>query len=242
MRDSKDKTNERAVKGFTLIELMVVLGIITIIATASIPQVQMWTGRNRGKAAVSNIISDFAKARAMGSYAMKTDDGAAVGADTRLERQITGLLFRKTSYVILQKDPTTTVDWNENTSGFQVLRKAALPMNVSIELLNTGATNDGGGTSPTLEFTSSGKVKQSNGLLVPPGAGAGNLFCNTASSPLDGRRVLVAILKASVNDDKAMWYQLEIDSTGEYFVCVEPGDNGTAAPDFQGVNANILEM
>ena len=55
MRDSKDKTNERAVKGFTLIELMVVLGIISIIATASVPKIQDWTARNRAKAFIAGI-------------------------------------------------------------------------------------------------------------------------------------------------------------------------------------------
>lgn len=224
-----------------MIELMVVLAIITIIATASVPQVQMWTARNRGKAAVSNIISDFAKAKAIGSYAMKIDNLAAVTADTRLERKITGLLFRKTSYAILQKDPTITIDWNEAGSDITILKRATLPMNVSVELLNTGATNDGAGTSPTLEFTSSGKVRQSNGLLVPSGAGAGNLFCNADPSPLDGRRIFVAIVKSAINDAKAMWYQLEIDPSGEYFICVQPGPSDSA-PDFQGKNANILEM
>ena len=222
---------------------MIVLAIVTIIATASVPKVQMWAARNRGKAAVSNIISDFAKARAIGSYAMQVNGVAAVDDDTRLKRQITGLIFRKTSYSILQKDPTTTTAWNENNAAFTVLKKATLPMNVSVEYLNTGATNDGAGSSPTLEFTSSGRVRQSNGLLVPPGAGAGNLFCNPSNtSPLDGRRIFVAVIKSMVNETNSIYYQLEIDSTGEYFICVQPGLTGATPSAFTETNANILEM
>ncbi|HPA57221.1 MAG TPA: prepilin-type N-terminal cleavage/methylation domain-containing protein, partial [bacterium] len=55
-------------KGFTLIELMVVLAIIIIIATASVPKIQEWTARNRGNQAVSQLISDFTKARSIAGY------------------------------------------------------------------------------------------------------------------------------------------------------------------------------
>jgi len=220
---------------------MIVLAIITIIATASVPQVQMWTARNRGKAAISNIISDFAKARAIASYAMEHNSSAALDDDTQLVRKLTGVLFRKSSYVILQKDPTETSDWNENSSKYSTIKKRELPMNVSLEIVNAGATNDGTGTSPTLELTSSGRVKQSNGLLVPVGAGAGNLSCGSDSSPLNGRRIFVAIMRSEVKPGKSIWYQIEIDQTGEYFICTQPEDSSTM-PDFQGSNANILEM
>ncbi|HNZ54990.1 MAG TPA: prepilin-type N-terminal cleavage/methylation domain-containing protein [bacterium] len=52
-------------KAFTLIELMVTLGVITIIATASVPQVQMWIARNKGIQIVSQVISDFSKAETL---------------------------------------------------------------------------------------------------------------------------------------------------------------------------------
>jgi len=57
-------------KGFTLIELMVVLAIIVIIATASVPKIQVWTARNRGATAVSQIISDFSKAKSIAAYSV----------------------------------------------------------------------------------------------------------------------------------------------------------------------------
>jgi prepilin-type N-terminal cleavage/methylation domain-containing protein len=56
------------VQGFTLIELMVVLSIIVIIATASVPKIQVWIARNRGNQAVSQLISDISKAKSISGY------------------------------------------------------------------------------------------------------------------------------------------------------------------------------
>lgn len=242
MRDSRNKGERNGAFGFTLIEMLIVLAIITIIASASVPQVQMWSARNRGKAAVSNIIADFAKAKSIASYAMEANSAAANDDDTRLKKNSTAILFRKTSYILMQKETTNTADWNENVSGFDVLRTVRLPHNASIERVNTGSTNDGAGTSVALEFTSSGRVRQSSGLLVPSGAGAGNLVCGTSNSPLNGRRVFVAVLKVDVGDAYAFYYQVEIDSSGEYFVCVQPGDKNTIPSDFNASNANILDI
>ena len=249
MKNPANKINKRAEKGFTLIELMITLAIITILATASVPKVQMWIARNRGKAAVSNIISDFAKAKAIGAYSMsESSNSSTIYEKYVLSRPTTAIMYRKSSYTIIQRPATKTGDWYDNNVGdHQNLKQVAMPLNVTIENLNTGATNDGVGTSPTLVFTSNGRVKQSNNLLVPLGAGLGNLGCGAEDSTLNGRRIFVAIMKSTVDEGDpptdngaALWYRIEIDSTGDYFICVKTGDN-VSQSDF-GDGANILEM
>ena len=248
MKDSANKFAGKTKKAFTLIELLVTLAIITILATASVPQVQKWTARNRGMAAVSNIISDFAKARAIGEYSM--DEGTNSGSiyeNYTLSRPLTAIMFRQTSYSIIQRPSTKIGDWKDNGSDdHTTLKKVALPLNVAVMALNTGATNDGAGASPTLVLTSNGNVKQTNNLLVPLGAGAGNLPCGTVNSTLDGRRIFVAVMKSTIvkadaTNGTAIWYRVEIDTTGEYFICMQPGTDATQ-PDFLGENANIVEI
>lgn|GEM_PF-2098793 len=242
-RHFKRSNRNKVKKGFTLIELMIVLAIVTIIATASVPQIQMWTAKNRGKSAVSSIISDFAKAKGIGAYSTEeSTNSALIYQKYVVERPLTGVMYRKSSYTIIQRAATITGDWKDDgSSGHTTVRKVGMPMNVTIENLNTGGTNDGTGASPTLVFTSNGRIKQTNNILVPLGAGAGSLKCGAEDSTLDGRRIFFAIIKSLVGDDKAMWYRVEIDSAGEFFVCMQPGA-ASSQSDFLGSNANILEM
>ena len=246
MKDSANKFAGKTKKAFTLIELLVTLAIITILATASVPQVQMWTARNRGKAAVSNIVSDFAKAKSIAGYSMK-DDGDAPSSsiyhDYHLQRPVTAIVFRKSSYSIVQrpssiKESTTWKDINDGTH--VVVKKVPLPNSITIEIINTGPTNDGTGATPTIVFTSTGRAKKNDGTFVPLGAGAGALKCGSENSVLDGRRILKAEIKAQVSDDYAVWYRVEIDPAGEFFVCSKPDDE--SGTDFLGDEANILQM
>lgn len=222
-------------KGFTLIELMVVLTIIVIIATASVPQIQLWIGRNRGLSAIATIISDFSKAKAMAAYSM-TVNTDSLDADSNLQRSklTTAIMFRKTSYSILQQSGTAA--WHE----LGPLKFSKIPLNVSIESVNTGATSDNPGQSPTLIFTSTGRLKQTNGALVPFGAGLGNLKCGALDSPLNGRRVFVSIMNSRVDDSHYIWYRVEIDTAGEYFICMDL--SGSTEPNFEADTANVIEL
>lgn len=229
-------------KGFTLIELMVVLAIIVIIATASVPSIQVWTARNRGTAAVSMIISDFSKAKAMAEYSMTVnrdvrDTSFNPEGDFIRQKLTTAIMFRKTSYSIIQQSGNTA--WHE----VGPLKLSKLPKNVSIEAVNTGATTDNPGGSHTVIFSSTGRLKKSDGSLVPFGAGLANLSCGSVQSPLNGTRILIAYMKSQIDADSSLWYQIEIDTEGEIFICMETGDDsGPESGDYSGDTANVVEL
>lgn len=227
-------------KGFTLIELMVVLTIIVIVATASVPQIQLWNARNKGVAAVSMVISDFSKAKAMAGYSMTVDRSirdTSMNPDGEFIRNklFTAILYRKTSYSIIQQsgsDAWYTVN---------PLKQSKLPKNVSIESVNTASPNDNSGQSPaTYIFTSTGRLKNTDGSLVLFGANATGIVCGNVGSPLEGTRIFIAYLKSKIDDNRSLWYQVEMDTEGETFICVETG--GDSAPDFSGDTANIVEL
>lgn len=53
----------RSQKGFTLVELMIVVAIIAIMATFAFPAYQDWMVRNRLNGAARQVMSDFMEAR-----------------------------------------------------------------------------------------------------------------------------------------------------------------------------------
>ncbi len=226
-------------KGFTLIELMVVLAIIVIIATASVPQIQLWNARNKGVAAVSMVISDFSKAKAMAGYSMTVNMSirdTSMNPDGEFIRNklFTAILYRKTSYSIIQQSGSDA--WY----AVNPLKQSKLPKNVSIERVNAGFTTDNPGESHTVIFTSTGRLKKVDGSLVLFGADASGIVCGNVGSPLEGTRIFIAYLKSKIDDNRSLWYQIEIDTEGETFICVEPG--GDSVPDFSGDTANIVEL
>lgn len=224
--------------GFSLIELMVVLAIITIIATASVPQIQVWTARNRGNAAVSQIISDFTKAKSIAGYSVN-DVGQPIGI-----RPQVGMMIRTTRYLILQKNAMSGA-WSE--AGDTAIKTARMPMNVLVDWVNGEPTNDNSGSfSPTVVFTSSGRLKKGsdNSLITNFGGG---LRCGGASgidSPINAKRVFLAVVRSMINGTDGIWYRIEIDATGEYFVCSATNSSvgGDTPPDFDSVAGSVMEF
>jgi len=213
-------------KAFTLIELMVVMAIIVIIATASVPQIQLWIARNNGVSAVSTIVSEFSKARSIAGYSVKQRATGITGL-----RSQTALYFNNTAVAILQRDTMTVGSWNINES----IRTVSLPNNVSILYINGNSL-----TSPyTTIFSSTGRLKKSDGSLVPFGAGLGNLVCGATSSPLNGRIMFSSVLLSSVGAQGGIWYRVEIDETGNYAVCSVAK---TTLADFNEENAGYIEL
>ena len=227
--------------GFTLIELMVVLTIIVIIATASVPQIQLWIARNRGMTAVAQIISDFSKTKSIAAYSVNanTDNLSASGNLVRT-RPETAMMFRRSSYSILQRTVSTKA-WHEVESD-SPLKKTALPLRVEIKFVNAEEPTDNPGNSPTLIFTSTGRTKKIDNSLVLPGADAGDLECGDINSPLNGRRIFVARIRSAVDDSRFLWYQIEIDTSGESFICMVTVTGEATTPDFSAETANIVEL
>ncbi len=205
-------------KAFTLIELMVVLAIIVIIATASVPQVQVWIARNRGNQAVSQFISDFSKAKSIAAYTVIDSTVNIDGHNVEMGvRPQTAILARKTNYSILQKDSMSGA-WSDISD--RSIKRVNLPQNVFLERVND-ATNSSGSTA-TIVFTSSGRLKNSANAIIPDIGGSYN--CGSVSSPINGKRVVVAIIRSMVTSSNGLWYRIEIAESGEYVVCVSASD------------------
>ena len=218
-------------KGFSLIELMVVLAIITIIATASVPQIQLWVARNRGNQVVSQLISDFSRAKAIAGYTVN-DAETYIGV-----RPQTAIMFRKTNYSILQKNAVSG-SWSDISD--TRVKRVVLPRNVDLVWVNNGPTNDGT-DSETLVFTPSGKLKNSSDNTILTGEGD-EMKCGDVTSPLTASRVFRGIVRSMIKDDNGVWYRIEFDMNGQYFVCTINSSAGDAIPNFSNTDAVVLEI
>lgn len=256
----------RKTNGFSLIELMIALGILTIIATVAVPKVQVWNARNRGLQAVVEILSDFSKARSIAGYTVvgdKTNGKIEIPVDISKPegnkmpvyigiRLQTAMVFRAHEYAIYQKESMKVSDWKNAT----VLKKNKLPESVSIVKINnfgniTG-TEDADDVSRRIVFTSNGLVKtQSDGdnsgseTLV----GGKNdttpilpVSCGGNSAPMSNL-VFAAVVKSKIGGSgDAVWYRLEIDQTGEYYICMAFPNSSTNDQSTIFGSGNVLSI
>ena len=169
----------RKTNGFSLLELMIALGILTIIATVAVPKVQVWNARNRGLQTVMELLSDFSKARSVAGYTVvgtgNNSINIPVNADDNTEgaatmpvymgvRRQTAMVFRKSEYAIYQKQSMDTSNWD--TSAL-MLKKNNLLNTITIEKVNNAAVSSTVTSFSTLlNFNSNGKVKTKAGYFV----------------------------------------------------------------------------
>lgn len=237
--------------GFSLIELMVAMGVLTILATISVPKVQMWNARNRGLKTVMELLSDFSKARSVAGYTVVGSTEDTLSIPTNVEdpestpmpvymgvRRQTALVFRKSEYAIYQKKSMDTSTWDATAL---MLKKNTLLNTITIENVN-------GDTSLTdfntlLNFNSNGMIKTKGGYLmsVQDDSQCGN----TVSSKTLPFVVFSAIIRSriSLDSNDSIWYRLDIDKRGEYSICTlfssKPSVNYS---DFKGAGAELLDM
>ncbi|MGI6394156.1 MAG: pilus assembly FimT family protein [bacterium] len=236
-------------KAFTLIELMVVLAIIVIIATASVPQVQMWIARNRGNQAVSQLISDISKAKSISGYTViddKDDVFESTETNEEMKRYVgrkmqTGIVFRPESYSIVQRVDMSDTQWSDvNTPPNNVVRKKQkLPLKVRLEFVNGSSASDSSET-PAIVLTSTGKIKYGNNQLVEKVGG--DMVCNDVDSPINGKRAFLAFVRSMIDENKSIWYQVEIGNDGSYAVCQAVGDGGSDPAQFGTEDAGYVEL
>ena len=228
----------RKTKGFSLIELMVAMAVLTILATVAVPKVQMWNARNRGLKAVLDIISDFSKARSIAGYTVVGDDtngaikipvkvndltGESEGGDMNVYLGIrlqTAIVFGLHEYSIYQKkDMANTAGSWENA---ELLKKNQLPNTISIESMNNDS--EAGGFTRRLVFTSNGLVKTKADTF--PSLTAAK--CGGSDNHLK-QLVMSAVVRSKIDGSgsDSIWYRIDIDKSGEYFICTSFSNNFT---------------
>lgn len=224
-------------RGFSLLELMITLGVLTIVATVAVPKVQVWNARNRGLKTVMELVSDFSKAKSVAGYtvAVDTDNGKieipvnidddGSGSDKMpvymgIRRQ-TAIMLRRTEYAIYQKDSMTET-WDGDAT-VRLLKKNVLMNTVTIEKVNGNPTPESTtsfSNSGRFSFTSTGKLKYgSSGALVPAGQG-GEGKCGDSDRYLPNV-IFSAIIRSKISKsgNDSIWYRLDIDQRGEYLIC-----------------------
>lgn len=224
------EVDEMRKRGFSLIEVLIAMGILTIIATVAVPKVQVWNARNRGLQSVMELISDFSKAKSVAGYtvAVSSDSGTitipAGGTDTMniymgIRRQ-TAMVFGKSEYAIYQKDSMDTTSW-DNTA--LLLKKNVLLDTVTLEYVNkktTAASVSNFDGSTILNFTSTGKIKDINGTLIDSSQSDGT--CGPGVPARYLQKILFSVIlrsRISKGENDSIWYRVDIDQRGEYSVC-----------------------
>ena len=248
----------RKTKGFSLMELMIAMAILTIIATVAVPKVQVWNARNRGLQAVMELISDFSKARSIAGYTVVGDNTSGVIQipvkvnDTTYEsegtpmkvylglRLQTAIVFGLHEYSIYQKkDMENSVgSWQQAS----LLKKNRFQDSVSIEKMNE--SDDPSPFVRRLVFGSNGIVKNSDdGFASYDSQDCGNED-NLKENPLK-QIVMSAVLRSKISGsgNDSIWYRVDIDKSGEYFVCTAFSEDPSYSDSiFTGSDANPLNI
>ena len=244
----------RKTKGFSLLELLIAMAVLTITATVAVPKVQVWNARNRGLQTVMELISDFSKARSVAGYtvAVNSDsgkieipvdssnpDGDTMPVYMGVRRQ-TAMVFRKSEYGIYQKQSMKSDDWSSATS--IMLKRNKLLDTVTLEDINGLQPSSNVSSFGThIVFTSSGRLKDSSGIVQD---GHSSSQCGDDAAYLD-KVVFTAIIrsKVSMSGDDSIWYRISIDTRGEYAVCTvcQQESDSISSTDFEN-NGIMLDI
>ena len=194
-------------RGFSLLELIVVLLIITLLATFSVPQVQVWAAQNRAKKSIVQLIGDISKTKniAVNTSIVKTDENIT-------RRPLTAIVFKEDSYSIMQREGTSLSGWGGSSD--VVIRNTQLHNNIKFLTVN----GNGIDTSPVIVFTSTGQVKNTSNTVIAPTDFASQQ-CGGEDSPLKDSKIFQTVLEVAISDTATIYFYIEIGPSGEYFVC-----------------------
>lgn len=248
----------RKTNGFSLIELMIALGVLTIIATVAVPRVQVWNARNRGLQTVMELLSDFSKARSVAGYTVvgndnnskieipvniANPDGDKMPVYMGVRRQ-TAMVFRKSEYAIYQKQSSDTSSWDASAV---LLKKNVLLDTVTVEFVNKSEPPNNAATfasAAILNFTSNGKLKTTGGVIISSAQSDGKCGADVADRYLPNI-VFSAVIRSKISNsgNDSIWYRLDIDQRGEYSVCTLFSDKASIQlSDFTGEGAAALDI
>ena len=170
--------------GFTLVELLVVMGIIAILLVATIPAMKSLSTSNGRKVTASLLLGEIEQARALAikdrrpSYvafaAQPTDASSSISDTTILDR------YFYHSAAIYEEDPS------DNTKKIQVTPWKVFPTGVSLRTEISFSGSKGAWTSSDFAFTPSGtgasenfpyiKFDESGALAAPSPSASGPIL------------------------------------------------------------------
>ena len=223
-------------KAFTIFELMICLGIVSILAGATVPQVRLWNARNRGLQAMTSIISDYSKARSIAGYITvepTASEGTVIDYGvSSINNQVhiskrpqIAIKFATDgkSYSILQKN-----NHNEAWTSASVveLKKTSLPSGTQIKkiLSNTISANDLFFFSPDGRLMTGdangqgGEPVTNDDRFRPYQLTSGSLKCT--NSVIQQLTEMVIVVESKIDDGKYVSYRIDFSTAGAYHVCV----------------------
>lgn len=213
--------NERGVlmcrkfrKGFTLIEMVVVLVLIAVVARLSVPRIEEWVARQQARSAITNLLADYQKAATLARLSTNTlgTSGAHINR--------TALYIKTDGFLILTRGLSDSwFGWNPSTD--TVLKKFDLPPRVTIAKIsnNQGVLSDINNPI-SIAFTSTGQaLVPGSGALAPTNVPMFNCRKATGETIVYAARGTMFQLRVAVNATNVINYELHIDDLGQHRLC-----------------------
>lgn len=190
-------------------ELMVVLVLIGLVATLSIPRIEEWVARQQTRQFVSQLIADFSKARTLAANYYVHDSVTGSGAVSNQSAIYFLNKDSKSSYFVLFRNSPQTDLFRPETD--TVIKKVVLPGRIQLVDFN-GQTITTSGMA--CAFTSSGLLKDSGNNLSSTNQAA---LCG--GQPSNKHYPARLTFKTTTMGGHYWGYRVEINAVGEYRVC-----------------------
>lgn len=200
-------------RGFTIIELMVVLALIGLVSYLSIPRVEEWIARQQARQFISQFISDFSKAVTISR--INQNVGGTMTSGSAITRAAIYVNFNNPRrYYVLTRTQQGDTPVNWNPANDNVLKEVNL--SGRLQIYDVNHVNSG---TAVLQFTPSGQVRNVVGNPIAPS----QENCGTQSSnKLYHAQV---VLRADLYFSQPLFYRIEVNTLGEYRVCMSLGNN-----------------
>lgn len=214
--NSKKRKSQPMFSGFTLLELLITMAVISIIAVFSVPRVDRWLKRIKIKDVSSTLALDFARARSLAKTVKTENDEGAFNPFTTLVQRPSqaALSFREDGYsIILRRNSNAVGGWDfENNDYDTEVKRAEFPYDVEMISVETSQGETAAGDNPLVSFFPSGKMMNN-----------ANTRLSTLTSNCGGTadsNVLAAIeMQTESFDGNRFYYLVNIRQNGTSTIC-----------------------